>query len=248
VALLLTPLVVYGAVALLLPSGNPIRLLSTQRLIVNRLPTQIDAPWVWNELADRVKAGKLTSEQVATAIDTLVTHMKTTGPGGYNRPLTWQRTFLLEAQQAKLMSDEEWIALCDAFYGTQPKVEPIPTQTAGQQGISLSVEYGNPWSDNSGLGAVLLWDVTQVSLDGVPVKVSSKNRFGQIWSAVYQSPLEAGEHEFEFDVDAAYVDPKTGLTTNGQPLPAAQWPKAKKRWTIKLTTPMTVKAREQKSK
>ena len=32
------------------------------------------------------------------------------------------------------------------------------------------------------MGVDLFWDVTQVSVDGTPVKPTSVNRFGQQWS------------------------------------------------------------------
>lgn len=241
--LLATPLIAFGSIALLWPSGNPLRVLSTQRLIANRLPAQVDSPWVWNELADRLNAGKLTREQVNASIDTLITHMRTSKPAGWNQPLSWQRTFLNAARQAKLLSDEELIKLSDAFFGTQPTVVPISPTVAGPQSTSLSIQYGNPWSDNSGLGVDLLWDVTQVTLDGVPVKINSINRFAQSWSATYNGKLEAGEHELEIDVECAYVDSNTGTATNGRQLPVAQWPKGLKRWTVKVKVPVKVTTR-----
>ena len=52
------------AMALLMPTGNPLSVLTTQRLISKRLPTQADEPWVWQELERRLTAGDLTKEEV----------------------------------------------------------------------------------------------------------------------------------------------------------------------------------------
>src|SRR4051794_4553090 len=47
--LLLMPISVLLFRSLFMPSGNPVQLLSTRRLIERRLPRQIEEPWVWQE-------------------------------------------------------------------------------------------------------------------------------------------------------------------------------------------------------
>ena len=236
--LLLTPLVVFGAMALLWPSGNPLKILTTRRLIEQRLPGQIEAPWVWRELADRVNKGKLSREQVSDAINVLVSHMTTTQPKGWNQPLSWQKDFLLTAGQAKLVSDEVLLKLCDAFFGSQPVVDPIPPVMAGSQGMSLEVKYGNPWTNNSGLGVELLWDVKQVSLDGTPINLKQSSRHSQNWSLVFTDPLTAGDHEFQFEIECAYVDESKLGGMSGSQIPLSRWPRAKKRWTTIIKVPV----------
>ncbi len=46
------------------PSG--LRYLSTQQILEQRLPKQIEEPWVWSELESRLKAGSLSQRTSTT--------------------------------------------------------------------------------------------------------------------------------------------------------------------------------------
>src|SRR3954465_15645693 len=76
--LLLFPITSRIVNRVLLPTGNPVQLLSTRRLIQYRLPKQIDEPWVWHELNRRLANNSLSREDVEDSIVTLTDHMKTT--------------------------------------------------------------------------------------------------------------------------------------------------------------------------
>ena len=155
--LLVTPVLGIGARLLLLPSGQPIRVLSTERMMRDRLPKQIDEPWVWNELVYRANRGTLSTEQVDNALQTLIDHMKKTSPQGRNKPLSWQGEFIRLVRQKKLISDEVLLKLCEAFYGPRPMLNPISPLQPGRNRFALRVEYGNPWGEHSKLGVALIW-------------------------------------------------------------------------------------------
>lgn len=243
IVLLLVPPVIYGAMAVLLPTGNALALLTTRRLVERRLPKQVDEPWIWNELAVRLKNGKLSHAQVDAAITELTDYMKRTKPNGWDRPLSWQRNFVSSAVQAKLVSDDVYLDLCDAFYGTKPDVKPIADVYPHEQGFRVAVKFGSLWTQSSGLGDVLLWNVTQVLVDGKPVKLEQVNHFGVDWSAYVLGKFAPGEHEVRIEVEAAYVDATTGVT-NESKLPVAKWPKAKRRWKTTVTAPVKMVGEE----
>src|SRR3954452_7564646 len=228
----------------LMPSGNPVQLLSTQRLIQYRLPKQMDEPWVWQELKRRLGNNSLSREDVEDSIVALTDHMKATRPAGWNQPLSWQQGFIDSAVQGKLMSKETWLNLCEALFGAQPTVKPIGPVPAGQRGIQVRVEYGSPWASNSGIGVELLWDVKQVLLDGVPLKITNPNRFVNYWVAYCDGPLKPGDHELKIDVECAYADNKLVNFHNAGLLKINQWPKGIKRWSTTVTAPVTVSAPE----
>jgi hypothetical protein len=246
IALLLVPLVVFLGQIVFLPTGNARQLLTTRRLIERRLPQEIDQPWTWQELKRRFDRGRLTEDDVNGAIEALVTHTKAAQPGGWNQPLTWQRDFLAAVIGAKLVSDDVLFGLCDAFFGPQPKVRPLPNVIAGQGGFQLDVDYGTPWSTNSGLATDLLWNVKQVRLDGAPLKISRANRAPGRWFGYCDGQLAAGEHELQVDVECAYVDDTLIARGNQYNIPTSQWPKAKKRWTTTVTVPVKVSDAENK--
>jgi hypothetical protein len=232
VVLLLLPVALNLMLALLLPTGDPLRLLTTQRLISNRLPSQIDAPWAWRELERRLATGSLTSDQANSAIQELTAYMKRTSPTGWNRPIPWQRDFLRAAIQKKLVSDDVFFDLCDAFFGPAPRVQPLPSLPADAPGFHLAFEIGNLWSDDSDLGIELVWQVKQVSLDGMPMQLKQVTQVGVHWSAFCEGELPPGEHLLKIEVDCAYVDTP----------PMVSNPKVRKRWTKVVTVPVTVES------
>lgn len=242
VFLLLFPIAMQVVMAVLLPNGDPLRLLSTKRIIAQRLPLRTDEPWVWQELQRRLDSGSMSVAEVDEAVGVLVSHMKTARPGGWNQPTPWQDPFLKAAIRKKLVSDGVLIELSDAFYGTQPTVRSLTPISKGAGGFRLHVEYGNPWAANSGVGVALLWDVTQVSVDGVPVKLGQVQRFAQNWDAYCTADPAPGEHEVQIDLTCAYADYSTIIGGDPSQVPLSRWPPARKKWTMRVTPPLKVVA------
>jgi hypothetical protein len=225
----------------LLPSGQPIRVLSSERLVETRLPGDLDSPWLWNELEYRLGRDQLNQPLAESAVGTLTAHMKRTSPTGWNQPLSWQRDFLAGARQRGLVSDDVWLELAEAFYGPEPQIQPISGLPPGKQYIPLQLEYGNPWQENSNLGVVLVWHVHAVALDGQPVTLQNvQSSFGRDWHGGFEATLAPGEHKLTVDVECALIDEKklAGLDTNA--LPPNQWPEALKRWKVQVNTPLVV--------
>src|SRR5262249_31487595 len=156
---------------------NPLSVLSTQHLIANRLPNHVQEPWVWQELERRLTAGNLTKAEVDQAIGELTADMTRAAPAGWNKPLPWQQGFIKSVLKNGMISQPVYFALCDAFYG------PTPVVTLASLGLNehdtrfrFDIKYGSTWSDSSGLGTGLVWDVKQVLLDGNLVKVRNLSR------------------------------------------------------------------------
>jgi hypothetical protein len=238
-SLVLFPILLQVGVALLLPSNDPLRILSTRRLIETRLPARVNEPWVWNELERRMAAGDLSQEDVDAALEKLVQYMRTNSPQGWNQPFHWQQKFITTAKQAKLLSPESYYALCDAFYGPQPVVRPVPSVDVADSNFSIYADFGNPWSDNTGLGVELLWQVTGVSLNGAPLKFTQSQSFGRNTNMTITAQLPEGEHQVLLTVECAYVDKTLLAGPQFNPLPINQWPTARKRW--RLEVPVSVK-------
>jgi hypothetical protein len=244
-ALLLSPIVMLGLMVLFLPSGNPLQLMTTHRLIANRLPLDAQSPWVWQELERRLTAGRLTSEQADAAVAQFADYMTTSNPAGWKQPITWQKQFLTNVMQAKMISNDTLLKLLDAFYGRYPKILPVSPASPLSPRFSLAVEYGNTWGDHSGLGVALAWHVKEVQLDGVPAAISRAHKHNNIWDGTCEANLTPGEHEVSVVVEAAYIDSGNsgGPPINGTSLdnvPPNQWPKARKRWTTTVKAPLTV--------
>jgi hypothetical protein len=238
--LLLWPFAMQLVMAVLLPNGDPLRLLSTGRIIAQRLPARVDEPWVWRELERRLNAGAMSAAEVDQAVGVLIDHMTTAQPGGWNQPTPWQDPFLKAAIAKKLVSDATLVKLSDAFYGVQPDVQPITPMPLGAGGFRMRLEYGNPWAADSGVGVALLWDVTQVSVDGVPVTLSQVQRNAHFWDAYCAANPAAGDHEVQIDVVCAYADYITIVGGDPAQVPVSRWPASRKKWTVRLMTPLKV--------
>jgi hypothetical protein len=103
-----------------------------------------------------------------------------------------------------------------------------------QKGIlqfEIQIKYGTPWSSAGGVGADLLWEVKQVTVDGKPVKPRSENKSVERWHGYYDLSLDAGDHLVTVELDCAYIDSSLLTGINASQLPSTQWPKPLKRWT-----------------
>jgi hypothetical protein len=240
-ALLLMPIIFTLARVLILPTGNALRLLGNQRLVQNRLPNQVNTPSVWNELEHRLNTGALSQQEVDDAVKELIAYMKSTRPNGWDQPLPWQRKFVQAAVQRKMISDDVFADLCDAFFGPQPVINPLPRVSTGQNGFHIGIKYGNPFSDNSGgIGAELLWDVKRVLLDKAPIKIRPIQKHGEHWSGFYEGKMDAGDHLITVDLECAYVDPSNLTGLNRNKLSVDKWPQVRKRWTKTVTARLKV--------
>ncbi|QDU58024.1 hypothetical protein [Aeoliella mucimassa] len=204
--------------------------LSTKQLIAQRLPQQFDEPWVWNELTSRLAAGKLTAEQVDDAIDELANQMTASKPNGWDSPLSWQGDFVEQADAAGMISDASLFALCDAFYGTQAKLDPLPRLREGKPSFNVRLNFGSPWGGNSRLPLELAWHLQAIRIDGEAVEFRENHRGGQDWMGVIEGDFEKGEYKAEFDIVAAYIDRDKLLGVNASRLKIEQWPKPRQRW------------------
>jgi hypothetical protein len=222
------------------PSPGGLGLLSTQQLIQERLPKQVDEPWVWNELELRLKAGSLSQQDVDDAIKKLTLHMTTTRPQGWDSPLSWQNDFIKSAGQASLISEPVLIALCDAFYGPKPVIRPLPRQREGKGGFSIEIEYGNTWGSHSNLGLQLVWQVNRVLLDGKPSDVRQTHKAAGDWSGYHDGSLDAGDHQLTLEIECAYINGGKLIGLNADDLSKSLWPEARKRWTQTVSAPLKV--------
>jgi len=250
-------LVIWAAMLLLMPVGGGLTIfvaqalygsspgglgfLSNQDLIDNRLPSQLEAPWVWRELNNRLTAGNLSNKEVDRAINKLVAHMKAKRPQGWNQPLHWSGDEFIEpAIRVGAVSDKVLFDLCDAFHGTKPTIRPLKRLREGPTNFGINVEYGSTWGSHSNFGVALAWEISQILLDGKPIQVRQNHKHSENWSGHYQGNLAAGEHELTVEIEAAYIDQSKLIGLDIDRLPRKNWPKARKQWKTSVSAPLTV--------
>lgn len=227
VLLLLTPPIGMGSIAILQNMGRGsqgLGVLSSKQILNVNLPKAIDEPWVWRELEARVKSGDLSSEEVDVAFQKLTAHLKKKKQVG---PLSWQRGFLKAVRNKKLGSDKELLALCEAYNGA-PKARLIGAN-------HINVEFGNVWSDNSGLGLELLWKVTEVLIDDQPIASNSQNHFQERALLRLENPLPS-DKTVTLKLDCAYVPAEKMIGLDITEPVEGVMPTPVKRWTQTIST------------
>ena len=75
--------------------------------VIANLAQTADQPWDWKELERRYMAGKLSSEEVAAAVDHLIDHLNAK-PGKGDSPITWPKDFLTLMDSAGEISPEQF--------------------------------------------------------------------------------------------------------------------------------------------
>ena len=133
------------------------------------------------------------------------------------------------------------IDLCDAFYGTMPRIERLTRLREGRSDLRLSVSFGNSWDNHSGLPARLVWSIKQISIDGESVNVHNAQHQGRNWNGYYAANFEAGDHELAIEVDCAYVDGDKMTNLRSGAIDAYRWPKqTRKKWKQTVSTQFKV--------
>ena len=140
--------------------------------------------------------------------------------------------------QAGMISDDSLLALCEAFYGPAPTVKLTAAQIdTSDNGFGFRVEYGNPWSDNSGLGVELLWSVRRVLVNGEQLPIGTYDKhFGRQADVTVDSKPAIGKHTVAVEVECAIIDKARLTGVDEDRLPPDQWPKARKRSTNTLVS------------
>lgn len=238
VLLLLIPIAGWLALNYFFPTRDPLHYLTNYRLIHDRLKGRENQPWVWNELANRINRQALSKAEVEECMSDLIAYIKLSKPGGWDQALTWQQPYLAAATQANLISDELLYDFCDVFYGPNPTLKVLRVE---RNETLLNVEHGGQWPlAQSGVDIDLIWSVTKLMIDGMPVKVINGNgMFDWLWQADLATKLDPGEHEVSVEVECAYIDhkKKPGTLTKFSP---DKWPPTLKRWTTSASAKFTV--------
>jgi hypothetical protein len=241
--LALTPVAMMLVISVLMPSGNPLQMMSTRRLIATRLPAQMDQPWVWRELERRLAEGDLTKEQADQAVRDLAAFMKRSKPAGYDSPLSWQRDFLTKARMAGFISDKTLLELVEAFYGSSPTVQlQYPAIDENVPVVEFNIKFGNPWGENSGHDVAMLWKVKRVLVDDLPQPITRYSPSGHHAYLAIDNKFKPGDHILTVEIECAFVDLSKLAGLDADSLPVDQWPKARKRWTTKQNVALRVEA------
>ncbi len=220
--------------------GNPSSLPSmTTAEVLAVTAAKPDEPWAWRDLERRLGARQLSYEQVAIAIDQLITHMTTNRPDGWNEPLHWKKGFLEAAYQSNSISQEQLFALYDAFFGPAPKVDSFNRVRQTITKITVRSRYGGPWDLPFSLKP--LHDVRRVTINGAAVEFTPTHHHEEHLYGSIPLVLKPGSYEVEFEFDLALIDDKhlLGFDYNTR---SAQWPEALRRWTKTVKVPLSVYA------
>ena len=202
--------------------------IATDKLIKKYLPLRVQEPWVWDELENRLAQGDMTSEQVDAAMDVWLTELK---KNGY-RSLSWQRDFLVAIRKADLIKEEKLLALHDAFL-EDPRVV---TERLRLTDSSVKFDVDVDRLHESALPFDLVWDISEVRIDGEKVNYRVKHRNQYSLSGEIDRKLDKGSHRMEIGLKLGYASRDRLVGLNFQTLYFEKWPKTVKVWDKTLVT------------
>jgi hypothetical protein len=201
---------------------------STERLLQQRLPKQVEKSSVWHELEKRLKAGSLSQNDVEDAVKIFISQPAAKRPRGWYE----SSEFLTAAAHAGMISEPVLLNLCDAMCGPAPMIQ-LPRLREGKGILDMEIVYGSSSavSHISSLGVARLWQVERALLDGKPIEPERCcEMWDGLWSCSYPGMWSAGNHEITVDVQCAYVAEHKLIGLQTKNLPADHWPEAYKRW------------------
>ena len=213
---------------------------ATDDLLANYLPAEINTPWVWNELEDRLQANNLSKAEIDEAI-TLLTNSLKQDKDSWKSPLNWQDTFITST--ANKMSKSVYIDLHDAYFG--PARLELGRLRDSETGFDFRVKNGSTWADNSGLNYKLLWNIKAVELDGKPISWKQNFKTTEELNAACKGVLSPGEHELKILVDCAYVQDDKLVGLRSARLKTEDWPTPAKEWEQEIVRPIHVHTKDE---
>ena len=96
-----------------------------------------DGHWIWTELETRFVAGKLTDEEVATAVDHVITYVTAEREKSKHIHLRHgAEKFLTLAENKDMIHDQQMFRLFDACYGDVPSIKPFEGTSPYQASLS----------------------------------------------------------------------------------------------------------------
>lgn len=196
--------------------------IATDKLVSKYLPPRVQEPWVWDELEKRLAADDMTREQVAQAIDTWIVELEQS----QFRHISWQRRFLVAARKADLIEGTQLIELHRAFL-EKPEIETERLRESNKQ-VEFDVDIQHIRADE--LPYDIVWDVTNVEVDGVKMQYKIKHRSQHGFAGTIAKDLTAGKHKLAVQLKLAFVDRDRLVGLNFQSLDSTSWPKTVKVW------------------
>ncbi|MGB7160894.1 MAG: hypothetical protein WBD40_22715 [Tepidisphaeraceae bacterium] len=218
------------------------------------LPANLNAPWHWQELEKRMKAGTLTTADVDAAIAVLVKNLNAARAAGKDRQsLHWCDTFITAAVSGKKASQAQLDALCRAYYGDAPKLK---VRDRAREGEPFLVEMVHESWDLPNLQRCY-W-LSGIVADG-STKLTPKLRHneaitlpeafssaggGQL-DLLVAGALPPGEHELTLTYEMGVVPKQATLRgIDGKPGTPDKWPTPVSRWQGSVKRKITIKPKD----
>jgi hypothetical protein len=133
------------------------RLRSNSSIIASLGTSEDTGPWLWNELARRVKSGRLKNPEAAAAVDKFIA---TQLPG--NQPLVWSGEFFTTARRAGVITGPQYLTIAQKFFGKAPRII-WPSSISSENPTQLTIMPATFWSLP---GVHVVFTLQQISMSG----------------------------------------------------------------------------------
>ena len=207
--------------------------IETPTLVQEYLPSKIAQPWVWNELAKRVRSNDITGKVADQALQILHDDLRNSG----RRKLNWGTDFLNKAYAANLFSEDKLLSFHEYIFHN-PEME-IDRTHASRARLNFHVSNGNLWGADA-FPFQLLWSVRELRIDSEKSPYVFRSHHSEYLHGRYDGKLPAGEHTFEVIMDCALVERKRLQGASPDSLSPDNWPPAAKKWQETITQKIVV--------
>lgn len=235
---------IHSQPAIMAPAaGQPIinqphylRQITTDEIVALDLSAAVEAPWVWQVLAERINSRELDSVQTRKVLDDILAYVEGKKASSQRIQPSWVDGFLVDARAARLLSDEDVFELLQAFQ-SEPTAS-FPRIREGQTRFGFSIEYESEF--RADLGFETLWDVKEIKIDGKPFEFERENRSQYRFSGRHEQPVPPGDHTINVTLECRLVDKQLMEGLRQYNLPRSAWPLESASWEEKLEVPFKV--------
>jgi biopolymer transport protein ExbD len=181
-------------------------------------------PWAWQELEERLKAGRFTAVDADQLVLSLAAWLRLEHPAGYRQSLSWLQRLLDALDRRDLVSEARILDFLGALHG-ESACDPLPRLRVGQRTVELRCQWAAP-AYPAPFGMKLLNEMRTITVDHRPVQWRALSAYcdqPEFVAELNLPPLASGKHVVRCEMLSALVA-EEAATDLPHKAKANEWP------------------------